>query len=273
MAPYADLHLHTNRSDGSDAPARVVERAAALDIGAIAITDHDTAAGVEEAALAAAASGVGFLRGVEISAVHERRELHIVGLGIDSACGALLSRLSHSQDARLERARAIVAKLAGIGIAIGLDSVLARVEGNAVGRMHVAAELTALGITRRTQAAFDRYLNHGCPAYVPKELMPAETAVAAIHEAGGLAFVAHPGLGKGIRKLLPHLLALPFDGIEAYHISHNPGRIAEFEQLAKDRGLLVSGGSDCHGAIKGPPEMGKVRMPLAYYERIRERLA
>jgi predicted metal-dependent phosphoesterase TrpH len=109
-------------------------------------------------------------------------------------------------------------------------------------------------------------MNAGGPAYVPKETMPLADAVDLIHGAGGLAFVAHPGLGKTTRKLLPELLTYPFDGIEAYHVSHSPGRVEEFTTLAQERGLLITGGSDCHGTIKGKALLGSVRTPVAVYE-------
>ncbi len=145
--------------------------------------------------------------------------------------------------------------------------------GRPLSRMHLAYHLRLAGVTQTTQEGFDRFLKTGRPAYVPKLTCPVQEAVERIHAAGGLAFVAHPGLARGLRKLLPALLELPFDGIEAYHISHSPGRTREFVELAESRGLLVSGGSDCHGAIKGAPEMGKVRLPLRHVDAIRERLA
>jgi len=113
----------------------------------------------------------------------------------------------------------------------------------------------------------------GRPGYVPKAALPIESALKQIHEAGGLAFVGHPGLGKTTRKLLPRLLELPFDGIEAYHISHSPGRTGELLEIAKQRQLLVAGGSDCHGTVKRAAEMGKVRVPYAHFARIESTLA
>jgi predicted metal-dependent phosphoesterase TrpH len=139
--------------------------------------------------------------------------------------------------------------------------------------MHIAQELLAMGVTKTIQEGFDRFLKHGTPAYVPKKTLCSEDAVAHIHAAGGLAFVAHPGLSKSTRKLLPKLLALPFDGIEAYHISHSPGRTEEFLAVAAERNLLVTGGSDCHGMAKGKAEMGKVRMPYHHFEKMQVALA
>lgn len=265
---YADLHLHSNHSDGSDAPARVTQRAAAAGMYAMALTDHDTLSGIPEARAESGRQGIALLSGVEISARFERREVHVMGLGVREDCAALSERLGTLQRARRERVDRMVDQLRAAGIPLDAERIRARTQGIAPGRMHVAVELRDQGTTRSTQEGFDRFLNFGCPGYVPKEMMSVEEALELIHAAGGLAFVGHPGLSKSLRQMLPKLLAFPFDGIEAYHISHSPGRTDEFLQLARGRGLLVSGGSDCHGAAKGAPEMGKVRMPYAHYEAI-----
>lgn len=265
---YVDLHLHTNYSDGSDPPERVVARAAAIPLAAIAFTDHDTLAGIEAGQAAAAAVRIGFLPATEISAVYARREVHVLGLGIDPHNAALAERLAELQTARNARADRIMDRLHAAGIAIDPERVRARAAGGVVGRMHIARELREMGLTKSTQAGFDQYLNYGRLAYVQKALMPALEALSIIHEAAGLAFVAHPGLNEGVRKVLPHLLELPFDGLEAYHISHSPGYTSALLELAAERELLVTGGSDCHGTIKGEPEMGKVMTPFACYERI-----
>lgn len=269
---YADLHLHSNHSDGSDAPARVVQRAAAAGIAAMALTDHDTLSGIPEARAESRIQGIAFLSGVEISARFERREVHVMGLGICEDCAALSERLATLQLARRDRVVRMVEQLRTAGIPLDAERIRTRTQNIAPGRMHVAVELREMGTTRSTQEGFDRFLNFGGPGYVPKEMMSVEEAVELIHAGNGLAFVGHPGLSKNLRQILPRLLSLPFDGIEAYHISHSPGRTDEFLQLAHERGLLASGGSDCHGTAKGQPEMGKVRMPYTRYEAIRAAL-
>ena len=270
---HVDLHLHTHHSDGSDTPEQVVAAASALGIAAIAITDHDTVSGVAAAAQAAHDAGIGFLTGVEISARFERNEVHVIGLGVDTACEALLDGLDVLLAARNNRATQILERLQALDIPIELEQVRRWSWGEAVSRMHIARELKEMGVTRNTQDAFDRFLNHGRPAHVAKYTVPAEDALDLIHAAGGLAFIAHPGLSKSTRKHLPGLLKLPFDGIEAYHVSHTPGQIVEFLGLASEYKILVSGGSDCHGLIKGRREMGNVQTPEIYYQRILDRLA
>lgn len=269
---FADLHVHSNHSDGVDPPSAVVDRARAAGVSALALTDHDTVAGVGEGRAAAKAVGMAFLSGVEVSASFGRCEVHVTGLGVDETHPALLERLAHLSAQRRERIGAIVERLQATGIELPREQ-LERFEQEATpGRLHVARALKHMGAVRRTQQGFDQYLNPGRPAFVPKVLLPADEAIALIHQAGGLAFVAHPGLQKSVRKLLPLLLTLPFDGIEAYHVSHSPGRTGEFLALAKERKLLVSGGSDCHGGMKGKALIGQVRVPLEHFEAVRAAL-
>jgi len=280
---YVDLHLHSNASDGSDAPATVVRRAAHLGFRAIALTDHDTVAGLAEAEGAARNHGLAFLNGTEISAVFDRRELHVVGLGIRPDDPPLSAALEKLQQDRAARADAIVDRLNRLGVPIDRAQVQARAAGGAIGRIHIAQALHALGVSRTVQQAFDQYIGKGRRAYVAKTALPCADAVDLIHAARGLAFVAHPGIGATTHKLLPRLLALPFDGIEAYHSNHTPGQVTAFTCLAEERGLLISGGSDCHGAAKAgqadtedPPataDLGKVRVPYAHLERIVDALS
>ena len=268
-----DLHTHSHCSDGSDSPGDVVRRAAALGLEAVALTDHDTVAGVAVAARVAVQAGIGFLSGTEISAEFDNAEIHIVGLGIDPTDVSLLAVLDEMAGARTRRAERIVEKLASVGVGVRMEALRSRVEdGGTIGRMHIAREIHRLGHVRSVQQAFDRYLNPGGKAYVGKARVTCLDAISAIHDAGGLAFVAHPGIGAA-RRRLGKLLQLPFDGVEAYHVKHSPGRVEEYLGVAVERGLLVAGGSDCHGTASRSPEMGKVRVPYGCYERIVEVLA
>jgi predicted metal-dependent phosphoesterase TrpH len=267
-----DLHLHSNHSDGADAPADVVARARALGLSAIALTDHDTHGGIPEAQGAAQDAGIDFLPGVEISCSLHGREIHVLAYGPGAGCEALDGLLARIRAGRRERIAAILDRLRAAGIPVDLEMGEGG-EDDSPGRMHVARRLREMGITKSTQEGFDRFLNLGRVAYVPKTLAPVAEAIDTIHAAGGLASLAHPGLGKGLRKLMPALCALPFDAIEAYHISHSPGETERFLELARERGWLVTGGSDCHGGIKGTIEMGKVLTPRACFDRLQDRLA
>lgn len=268
---YCDLHLHSTASDGADGPGVVAGRAAALGIGAIALTDHDTVAGIAEAQTAAAIHGVAYLPAVEITARHGRHEVHVLGYGIDPAAPALAALLETGSALRDRRIRTMIAKLNELGVPVDAEAVFELSGGGSVGRMHLARVVHEMGHAPTVQGVFDKYIGAGKRAYAPRTAVAVAEAIDAIHGAGGLAFLAHPGIGK-TRHVLPALLALPFDGIEAYHARHSPGQTEGFIALANERGLMVSGGSDCHGAAKFEPTMGKVQVPFARYEAIRDRL-
>jgi hypothetical protein len=251
----------------------VVERAVDAGLAAIALTDHDTLAGVPEAVGAAALRRLECLTGVEISAVFDRQEVHILGYGVSLTCDALNEALARLQEARHTRADRIIERLQARGLTIEPENVARQAGEAAPGRLHIARELRDMGVVKKEQEAFDRYIGRGRCAYVSKELLPAEEAIRVIHEAGGLAFVAHPGIGDLHRKKRA-LFTLPFDGIEAFHSDHTAGEAEVFLQMANERGWLVCGGSDDHGAAKGRSgDMGKVHVAYRYYERLKERLA
>jgi predicted metal-dependent phosphoesterase TrpH len=250
----------------------VVARAAELGASAIAITDHDTLDGLPEAADACAKHGIEFLPGVEISSRAGSKELHILGLGVDPSDTQLRSTLARMAQARADRGQKIVERLARMDIAITWDEV-SQSAGGTVGRMHIARLLLERGHVSSVQDAFDRFLKAGRPAFIPRETLTAPEAVDAIHASGGLAFVAHPGIGD-LGSRLDALLSEGFDGIEVYHSRHTPPQQARFEALVTERGLMKTGGSDCHGGIKGDGIlMGRVRVPYSVFEVIRDRVA
>ncbi len=267
---WVDLHLHTHYSDGADAPAAVAARAAELGASAIAITDHDTLAALPEAAAACASHGIEFLPGVEISSRAGSKELHILGLGVRPDDAPLIATLRRMAAARADRGRRMVERLAQLGVPVSWDDIAGRA-GGVVGRMHIAQAVVAAGHAQTIQDAFDKFIKAGRPAYVPRETLTPREAVDAIHAAGGLAFVAHPGVGD-LESRLESLLTEGFDGVEVFHSKHGPHHQQRFATLAAERGLLISGGSDCHGNVKGDGLlMGRVRVPYAVYEAIRAR--
>jgi len=270
---FVDLHLHSTCSDGADAPAEVVAHAQHHGLAAISLTDHDTTEGLAEAAEAAREAGIEFLNGVEISTLYGHHSIHILGYGVDPACPELEALLERLRAGREERTEKIVKKLQEKGLAIDMEAIHKLTNGDGPGRLHIARVLQENGACGTVQEAFDRWLKFGKSCFVPIPKISCERAVQAIHAANGLAFIAHPGLGSATRKLLPHILASPFDGIEVIHSKHLPADTAEFQALADERGLMVSGGSDCHGGANGPRLMGGMRVPYELYERIQEALA
>lgn len=270
--PYIDLHLHTHYSDGSDSPALVIERAAALGIRAVAITDHDTIDALPEGRAAADAAGVGFLNGVEISSRFEDMGVHLLAYGFDEQSPTLRAMLARLTEGRARRAAEILDRLAAAGIAITREELGGLEAGGALTRMHIARILRERGQVRTVQAAFDHFLNPGRPGWVPAESVPVAEAIETVRGAGGLIFVAHPHLTRRLKRSLDALLEHSFDGIEAFHSAHSREGTRALRILAHDRGLLVSGGSDCHGNAKGKPEMGGVKTPLSCWEAIQQRL-
>ena len=256
---FVDLHMHSTASDGSRTPADVVRAAAFAGLAAIALTDHDTVAGLAEAQVAGAELGVRIVNGVELSAVEGDAETHLLGLHLRDVL-VIERELGALRDMRERRGQRIVEKLVALGVLVTFDDVLAQASGGAVGRPHVARALVADGWATDVRDAFDRYLGAGKPAYVAKDQLGMADAIAIIHSAGGLAVLAHPG-GAGTRERLTALMALGLDGVEVKHPGHSPSDTARLSAVAAQLGLVISGGSDWHGAAEGPRTIGMMQVP------------
>jgi 3',5'-nucleoside bisphosphate phosphatase len=262
---YVDLHLHSTASDGSLAPAEVAAAGAAAGLIAIALTDHDTLAGVADAQLAGSALGIRVVAGVELSAEGSAGEVHVLGLHV-SRIVELENELAVFRDARRRRAEDIVARLNALGVLLTMDLVLENAGAGAIGRPHIARAMVAGGWVRDFRDAFDRYLGWGRPAYVPKQRLAMADAIALIHRAGGLAVLAHPG-SEAKRNALSALAALGLDGVEVLHPSHTAEDAARISALADHLELVPSGGSDWHGQTEGARAIGAMRVPLSFLER------
>ena len=265
-----DLHLHSTASDGILSPTKVVEAAKAAGLSIIALTDHDTVAGVGEAVTAGDALGVRVIRGVELSAHEDAsgKEVHVLGLHV-TRLDALERELSALREKRTERARLIVARLRELGVEISLESVLLQSDGGAVGRPHIARAMIQSGAVADQREAFDRYLGQGRPAFIPKSQFLIEDAIRIIHEAGGIAIWAHPSHTAN-RERVERLKAHGLDGLEVRHPSHSADVAATLEALCDFLGLVPSGGSDWHGPV-GERTLGGQVIPREWLER-QERL-
>jgi len=262
-----DLHLHSNCSDGSDPPAQLVAKAAAVRTASgdrlttIALTDHDTLAGIPEARQAAAELGLDLIAGCEVSALFEGRSIHLLCYFVDAEDSPLAAMLEGLRLDRAARNQQLLAALADGGFPLDPAAVRARAGSDeGVGRPHVAEELVARGHAHSIQDAFNRFLAAGAPYYVPKaHLAPAVVAEAA-HASGALCVVAHPLLngwrGEELAQALEQLAAAGIDGVEAYYSRSSPAEVAEVLQLAQDLELVATGGSDYHGTKKPDLEVG-----------------
>jgi len=276
-----DLHVHTTASDGNLSPAEVVRAAKAAGLVAIAVTDHDTVAGLAEALEAGRREGLDILTGVELSADLPGSTMHILGYEIDPADPALLEALSQIRRDRDERNPRILARLAELGMPLGAEAVRAKARGETVGRPHIAQCMVDAGYVRACDEAFVRYLARGAPAYVERRRASPEEAIQLIRAAGGLAALAHPKqIGRRpaeIRDLATRLAARGLEGIEVYHPDHSSADSATFGLLARDLGLVVTGGTDFHGHVHQGVRLGvgrgNLRVPDEAVQEIRDRLA
>ena len=244
-----DLHTHTTASDGLLSPEALVQavRAAGLDV--FSITDHDTLEALRGAETYAGTLGIRLIPGIELSAMwREKFELHLLGYFFDPGGSRLGGFLRERREARRTRLDAMLNRLRALGIVVEAEAVLACAQDGNVARPHLARVLAQRGFVSSTDEAFERYLADGRPAYVPRPDVTVADAIRVIHEAGGLASLAHPGLHNH-DEAIPELVAAGLDAIEVYHGTHTPGQVAHYRRLAERRGLLVTGGSDFHGAI------------------------
>lgn len=254
MVTGIDLHTHSTCSDGTTPPAETVAFAARAGVAGLALTDHDTMDGWDEAATACLHHGLRFVPGVELSTELGERSVHMLGYFVDPTYAPLVEECDRLRNERLRRAHAMVAKLGGLGVAISMDNVLRRAAGAPVGRPHIAAEIVAAGAVEDFDAAFDQYIADGAPAYVPKHALSPEDGVALINAAGGVAVLAHPGVSTRDAPvdlvLLDRLVTAGLRGVEADHAAHDDDARWFWRNAAQERGLLVTGASDFHGTTK-----------------------
>ena len=268
---FTDLHLHTNFSDGTYSPEELTAEARRFGLVALALTDHDTVEGCARMKAACEAAAIEFIPATELTCEVNGIELHMLGYFLDVENSNLLREMSRFQESRQERIREIVARLRKLQVPLEEEDVFGLANCKSPGRPHVARALIQRKVCANLDEAFERFLKKNRPGWVPKEKISAEEALELIHEAGGLAVVAHPGLAR-TEEVLPDLIEAGIDGIECFHTKHSPSASEYYVGLAEKHNLAVTGGSDCHGMNKGKPLIGSIKLPYEYVRQLKERL-
>ena len=267
-----DLHMHSTASDGAFAPADVVRLALDKQLDVIALTDHDNTDGVLPARRAAEGTPLTVIAGVELSAEDATRDTHLLGYLLDVTYTPFQASLAEMRDARVNRSEHIVAKLRALGVNISNERVREIAGDGAVGRPHIAKAMLEKGYVRSLQEAFDRYINNGGPAYVPRYQLAPERAIEWIHGAGGLAVLAHPGHYEDYEFALRSLAAQGLDGVEVFYPDHSPDLITRLTGLARELNLVTTGGSDFHRRDQdGNIRMGSVNVPVETLAQLQQR--
>jgi predicted metal-dependent phosphoesterase TrpH len=274
-----DLHTHSSVSDGTDAPAQLVHKAQAAGLDVVALTDHDTFDGLDEAAAAGEQLGIRVVRGMELSCSRLGNSVHVLAYGADPANPELSAEMARVRDGRLGRLAGVLAKLAALGVPVSEAEVMAQVGSSpSVGRPHIADALIKAGHVRDRQEAFDRFLADGGPAHVSRYTIEVERGIDLVHQAGGLAVIAHPW-GRGREHVLPQEVLETLahdhqlDGIEVDHQDHDDDIRKRLRILADSLGLLATGSSDYHGSGKLDHDLGCNTTDPEVFAEIQRRLA
>jgi predicted metal-dependent phosphoesterase TrpH len=266
-----DLHTHTTASDGQCTPAELVATASACGVRVLGVTDHDTVGGCHAAAEACRRLGLEFVPGIEITGVVDGRDVHVLGYFLDPLFQPLLSFLGEQRRRRIRRIEEMIDRLASQGVTLDRDAIVGPAladTSKALGRPSIARALVAGGYVADTSDAFERWLAHGRPAFVARVGPPPEDVIAAIHAAGGVASLAHPGL-LNHDDWIAGFAREGLDALEAYHSEHDSDETSRYIALANDLGLALTGGSDYHGDASHGDQPGSVSLPLADYVRLK----
>jgi len=258
---WIDLHLHSNRSDGTCTPKELVKHAAKNDLGTISITDHDTIDGIKEALDESTKMNIKLIPGIEISAKYPKGTLHILGYGVDTQCHEFIGKLEKFQEIRKNRNIEIIDKLNTLGIDINMNEMLQnKKDVKSLGRPHIATMLIKKGIASNMNDAFDRYLGKSGSAFVDKEVFDSKESIEMIHKANGIAVLAHPSTLNlsdiELKLYLERLKEEGLDGIEVYSSAHTIDLIKFYKKTAAEMNFMVSGGSDFHGLLKKSVKIG-----------------
>ena len=272
-----DLHLHTRYSDGSLTPAEVVTLAHQAGVTAMAITDHDIVDGIPHAREAATKLGIEIVPGVELSSRFDGRELHVLGYFFDWQDPTLQAHMVRQRLSRQVRNPQIIERLNALGLELSEDEVKAKAGSDSVGRPHIAQVLVDKRYVHDTREAFERYLGEGAAAYVPRTLSDTREVITWVRDAGGVPVLAHPTWtrceGEPLYRLCACLKEAGLLGLEVFYSTHNRKQISRYLELAKRLDLLVTGGSDFHGAANPAIQVGRgkgnLKVPAALLEPLR----
>jgi predicted metal-dependent phosphoesterase TrpH len=274
-----DLHTHSSVSDGTDTPSELVGKARAVGLDVVGVTDHDTFDGLDEAVAEGDRLGVHVVRGMELSCSRSGSSVHVLAYGADPGSPGLAAEMARVRDGRLGRLAGVLAKLAELGVPVSEAEVMAQVgESPSVGRPHIADALIKAGHVRDRQEAFDRFLADGGPAHVHRYTIEVDRGIDLVHDAGGLAVIAHPW-GRGREHVLPPsvLEAMvgdhSLDGIEVDHQDHDDDTRRQLRTLADRLGLLATGSSDYHGTGKLDHDLGCNTTDPTVFNEMQRRLA
>ncbi len=278
MERYIDLHTHSLKSDGSMTPAEVVEAAKAAGLAAIALSDHDSVDGIEEAIAKGSEIGVEVVPAIEFSVLSET-ETHILGYCIDYKNPKLLKVLKEVVDLRIERNYVTCQRLNELGFKIDIEEVRALAPNNFVGRAHFARVLMDKGYTQSVKEGFDKYMSVGKYAYCEKQRLSAKDAIELIDCCSGVSFLAHPHLTKlsdeRLREFLVELKGYGLSGLEGYYTDYTPEMQDKYQSLAKELGLMISGGTDFHALMKPHISIGtgrgNMKIPYDVLAKIKEK--
>lgn len=270
MSRHIDLHMHTTASDGRHTPAELLGMVRSAGLVCFSVTDHDTLDGMEAVAKLLTANDPPLLSGVELSVSVNGDDMHMLAYGFSASDRPLGSALRRFQAERQKRGEAIVEKLNKLGLPIPFSEVQKSANGAVIGRPHISDTLIRLGLARTTEEVFRKYIGYDGPAYVPKATWHPEEAIQLVHEAGGIAVMAHPFLSD-MQRHLPTLIPLGLDGVEAYHYTHTRAQTERLLELARQHDLVVTGGSDFHGRAERDTGIGSQRVPEALLQPIHDR--
>lgn len=265
-----DLHTHSTTSDGSMTPAELIRHAHASGLRAVALTDHDTINGLDEARQTAASIGIEFVPGVELAAWLNQTELHIVGLDIDDHQPDFRTAMMKMQAIREERNARMISLMASAGVDITLEKLHEKEGTGVLTRANFARYLVSVGFVKSISEAFDRYLDNDKPFYIPRTSITPDTAIQLIKAAGGIPILAHPmlyRLGKQtLEKYIGQLKEMGLEGLEVYYSTNTPSDDLYLSRLARQYDLKYSGGSDFHGSYKPHIKIGtgKGRLVVPY---------